>query len=405
MTPTAYRVPSMAEIADIKGTNGFRVVSTFSGCGGSCLGFEMSGYEIVWANEFIDEAAKTYELNHPGVTVDRRDIRQVTAADILAAAGVAAGDIDVLEGSPPCASFSTAGKRHKGWGQVNDYSDDKQQRSDDLFFEYARLLDGLQPRTFVAENVSGLVKGSGKGYFIEILAALKRCGYRVEARLLNAQWLGVPQARQRLIFVGVRNDLTDAAGKPVQPVFPKPLPYTISLRDALSDLVDVAGSVDYPGKIRSPHAPAHTITAVGGRTYPNGIAPCYVVTNDRSEAVADDDERAMDLSFYAVGKEWRRLRQGESSDKYFNLIRPLFDRPCPTVTATAGIQGAAGVTHPLYCRKFSIPELRRICSFPDDFALTGKFSQRWERLGRSVPPLMMRAVAEVVRDEILGVAV
>jgi len=94
-------------------------------------------------------------------------------------------------------------------------------------FEYTRLLNGLQPRAFVAENVSGLIKGTAKGYFLEILRALRACGYRVEAKLLDAQWLGVPQSRQRLIFVGTRLDL-DA-----RPAFPTPLAYRYSVRDAL----------------------------------------------------------------------------------------------------------------------------------------------------------------------------
>jgi len=100
-----------------------------------------------------------------------------------------------------------------------------------LFFEFIRLLDGLKPRVFVAENVSGLVKGVAKGVFLEILAKLKACGYRVGVKVLDAQWLGVPQARQRTIFIGVREDL----GKP--PVFPKPLPYRYTMREALQWIV------------------------------------------------------------------------------------------------------------------------------------------------------------------------
>src|SRR5262249_35052188 len=135
-------------------------------------------------------------------------------------------ELDLLDGSPPCASFSTAGKREKGWGQVKPYSDTRQ-RTDDLFFEYARLLRGLRPRVFVAENVSGLVRGTAKGYFLQILRELKACGSGVQARLLDAQWLGVPQVRRRVIFQGAREDL----GR--EPAFPKPLPYRYAVADAL----------------------------------------------------------------------------------------------------------------------------------------------------------------------------
>ena len=225
-TKPPYRVPSMEEIRALP-WNGYSAISTFSGGGGSSTGYRMAGFRVLWASEFIDAARDTYRANKSDYTiVDGRDIREVSAADILAAIGMQPGELDLFDGSPPCASFSTAGKREKGWGKVKKYSD-KAQRTDDLFFEYIRLLRGLQPKTFVAENVSGLVKGTAKGYFIEIMRELKASGYRVSCKVLDAQWLGVPQARQRTIFVGVREDLG------IDPAHPKPLPYRYSVRDAL----------------------------------------------------------------------------------------------------------------------------------------------------------------------------
>ena len=105
----------------------------------------------------------------------------------------------------------------------------------------------------------------------------------------------------------------------------------------------------------------------------------------------------------AIGREWDRLKVGGQSEKYFNLVRAPLEEPCPTVTAAGGQNpGIASVTHPLVRRKFSIAELRRLCSFPDDFQLTGTYAQQYERLGRSVPPLMMRAVASTIATEILA---
>ena len=170
------------------------------------------------------------------------------------------GELDLFDGSPPCASFSTAGKREAGWGKVKKYSD-KSQRTDDLFFEYTRLLQGLQPKVFVAENVSGLVKGTAKGYFLEILRALKACGYRVSCRVIDAQWLGVPQSRQRTIFIGVREDLG------LDPVHPKPLPYRYSVREALpwidSAMRDDRGAFGNGGPITDKPAPTVLADSVG----------------------------------------------------------------------------------------------------------------------------------------------
>lgn len=347
-----YSVPLLSEVRKGIGSNGFTAISTFSGCGGSCLGLEMAGYKILAASEFVEEARLTYNANHLGVPVSPLDIRELRGQDLLKLANVT--EIDLLEGSPPCASFSVAGKRERGWGNVSEYSDTAQ-RSDDLFFEFARIIKDIQPKVFIAENVKGLVIGKAKGYFKEIIRRLRSAGYDVEAKVLDASYLGVPQARQRVIFVGVRKDL----GLP--PVFPTPFSYRYSIREAISDLLKA------------------------------------------DEGSLIDKETGERISFeeYKIGKEWLKTPMGGHS-KYLNiLIRPDLDAPCPTITATGGQVGAASVTHPLLPRKFNLEELRRLCSFPDDFVLTGTYKQRYERLGRSVPPLMMKAVGDTVRDEIL----
>lgn len=345
MSKSPYHVPMMAEINAIP-WNGFNVVSTFSGGGGSSTGYRMAGFKVLFASEFIDSARDSYKANAaPYTVVDGRDIRQVKPEEILAATGLKVGELDLFDGSPPCSAFSTAGSREAGWGKVKKYSD-KAQRVDDLFFEFTRLLRSLKPKTFVAENVSGLVKGTAKGYFLEILRGLKSCGYDVSCKVIDAQWLGVPQARQRTIFVGVRSDI----GLP--PVHPKPLSYRYTLRDAF---------VNLPAEI----------------------------------------EPETDITKYCTGKEWDRLSPGTQSKKYFNLVRSHFDKPSSTICASHGSRGIASVTHPSERRKFSIAELKRICGFPDDFILSGTYEQKYERLGRAVPPVMMMHIAAAVRDGVL----
>ena len=372
MTKPTYVVPSMADVRSIP-WNGLRVASTFCGGGGSSLGYRMAGYKIIWASEFVESARETYRVNaHKDTIIDSRDIRSVSAKDILSVTGLSVGDLDIFDGSPPCASFSTAGKRERGWGKQKQYSDTVQ-RTDDLFFEFSRLVRELQPKVFVAENVSGLIEGTAKGYFIEILRELGLCGYRVKCKLLDAQWLGVPQSRQRTIFIGVRNDLNR------EPIYPKPMAYRYSIRDAAPWIY--RPSID---------APSDTITAcgTGGDVRYNWKVFAPVV------------EPEADISRYCTGREWEKLRIGEQSDRYFSLVRADPDKPSPTICASHGSSGIASVTHPFERRKFSIAELRRICSFPDDFVLTGTYAQQWERLGRAVPPLMMKAIAETIRDRI-----
>ncbi len=390
-----YKVPSMLEVADVRGTNGYKVASTFSGCGGSCLGFEMAGYDVRFASEFIPSAQDTYRANHPGVHLDTRDIREVEPEQILEIAGVAKGELDVFEGSPPCASFSMAGSRDDGWGKIKTYSGRKQ-RTDDLFWEYARLVDGIKPKVFVAENVSGLVRGVAKGYFRDILEMFKGLGYHVEARLVDAQWLGVPQARQRIIFMGVRDDLG------VYPVFPKPWPYRYSIRDACPWIVRAGTappldewrasgrSIDATMKDAST-IPSSTITT----TTNEGTGWC-----EAEDGPGDLTDSVESLRGTCVGEEWQNVPVGGASDKYYQIKKSDPENPSFTITAAGGTK-CAGPVHPFERRKFTIHELKRLCAFPDDFNLLGSYAQQWERLGRSVPPLMMRAIASTIRDEVL----
>lgn len=356
-----YRIPSMAEIRALS-WNGFTVASTFSGGGGSCLGYRMAGFRVAYANEFIEEAQKTYRANHEAF-LDTRDIRRVTPESVLEILKMERGQLDIFDGSPPCCAFSTAGRREKGWNTQRDYSDGAKQRIDDLFFEYARLVRGIQPKTFVAENVSGLVKGTAKGYFKLILQELKDCGYEVKAALLDASRLGVPQKRQRLIFVGVRKDLAERFG--VHPCFPNPLPYVYTLGDALKDI--------------NQDEEERGVRLAEGRKYKWGTILRKIPKNPRKSIQGNE----------VMGTSW------------FNLKRESVYKPCSTICQMNGSPSTCGNCHPLEDRKFTIPELRRITSIPADFVLTGSYAQQWERLGRMVPPLMMKAVAETVRDQIL----
>lgn len=347
------KVPLLKDILKIK-KNGFNVVSTFTGAGGSSLGYRMAGFNVLWINEFMEKARETYKLNSTKSTIiDKTDIRDVKSEDILNVLNIDAGEIDVLDGSPPCASFSTQGKRDKDWGKVKSYSKTKQ-RTDDLFFEYIRLVKGLKPKVFVAENVSGLIKGRAKGYFLEILKEFKKYNYTVEARLLKAHWLNVPQMRERLFFIGVRNDLQK------KPEFPLPKSTPTRIKDVLCNLKNKKDENN-----------------------------CYWIK---------EDTRMQKLWFHTkAGTNFQKagglLYNKEGS--YFGQVKVSPDKPCNTI-----------VTTPMYhweeCRFLTIPEIKLFSTFPEDFELTGSFMDRWERVGRAVPPFMMKEIASVIRDKILN---
>lgn len=396
-----YRIPPMAEILATP-KHGLRMVSTFSGCGGSCLGFHWAGWDVLSASEFIPAAIETYGANFPTTPVVVGDVRDLEPELLMAKLGLERGELDVLEGSPPCASFSTAGGREKGWGNVKAYSDTKQ-RTDDLFDEYVRLIAGFMPRAFVAENVVGFLFGAADHFRKWIEGEMRDLGYAVTAKVIDASHHGVPQKRKRVILIGVRRD----QGLNPLDLYPSRLPYVYTIRDALPWLdrgehfpaivADRRTSTVKPEDyfVQPLDEPSPTVTACGVS------ADDYTDWSIYGGQAPPTQEELLEASIeeYAIGREWHNLQpNGESSERYFNLIRTDPDQPVPTITATAGVVGAAGVTHPSEPRKFTIPELRRLCGFPDDFVLTGTFPKQWERLGRAVPPPMMRAVAASVAE-------
>lgn len=382
-----YHVPSMDEIRAVD-KPGLVAASTFSGCGGSSLGYRMAGFEVRYANEFIEAARDTYAANmEPYTFLDGRDIRDVKGADILDHCG---GEVDLLDGSPPCSDFSTSGKREKGWGKVKEYSDGSQ-RVDDLFFEFARIVREVKPKTFVAENVSGLVKGTAKGYFKWILRALRQSGYRVEAKLLNAAWLGVPQARQRLIFVGVRED------QPFDPIHPMPLPYQYTVRDVIGADAPLLVIHDPRGLY-----PVRNMTDVPAMTVTTRTAAHVQVWGGDNVEVDPETGESIVFRSYSLYETWKRLKIGTGAqESRFNLKRIDPDRPCLTILQTGGHPAEASVAHWDQPRKFTLAELRRLSAFPDDFILTGTYEQRYERIGRAVPPVMMYHVAKGIRDKLV----
>jgi len=177
-------------------------VSLFAGCGGSSLGYKQAGFDIRLAVEWDKGATTVYRRNFPRTNIFEGDIADLTAEEALRVTALESGDLDVLDGSPPCQGFSTAGKRK--------FSDTRNR----LFEEYVRMIEVFKPKMLVMENVSGLRKGKMKLIFAEITRALKKAGYKISCRELNAWWYGVPQDRRRLIWVGVREDLEAVPGHP-----------------------------------------------------------------------------------------------------------------------------------------------------------------------------------------------
>jgi len=166
------------------------------------LGYKQAGYDVRLAVEWDKGAADVYRRNFPETNIFEGDIADLTAKEALRVTAPEPGELDVLDGSPPCQGFSMAGLRR--------FSDTRNR----LFEEYVRMVEVFKPKMLIMENVSGLRKGKMKLVFAEMTKALKDAGYKVSCRELNAWWYGVPQDRRRLIWVGVREDLAAMPGHP-----------------------------------------------------------------------------------------------------------------------------------------------------------------------------------------------
>lgn len=289
----------------------------------------MAGFRELLAVEWDDNAVQTFRLNFPDVPVYHGDIVKLSVEECLRLTGLEPGQLDVLDGSPPCQGFSTAGKR---------VLDDPR---NSLFQEYVRLLRGLRPRAFVMENVSGMVKGKMKLVFAETLRELKASGYKVSARLLNAMYFNVPQSRQRLIFIGVREDLNEAPSHPLASRRP------FTAQEAWQGVTD-----DGTGE------------RVGAHT-----------------------------------KIWQAMRSvlpGQSQPGHYSHQRLKAYAPSPTIQKANGL-AHYHLWHPSEQRVITLVECKRLASFPDTWQFMGTVAEAWERIGNSVPPLFMRAIAQHVR--------
>ena len=378
MTYTPYTLQDVYEAASQKK---FNVISTFAGGGGSSTGYRLAGGDILAINEFVEEARNTYRDNYPTTPIVPDDIKELTGQDFLDLTGLKKGELDILDGSPPCSAFSVAGKlshssegKHSdGWGQTKTYSDGKVvENIEDLFFEFLRVANEIQPKVIIAENVKGLTVGEAKEYYNRILNEFENIGYEVVSEVMDARYYGVSQTRTRVIFIAVRQDVADSVGLnmlTMNHLFPDPSREVIPLKDALVNL-------EYDSDEVKELTEKFERTAYWKQT--GSKMPTY------------PDKVLTGMDYHPKGH-------------HFNLKRVSLEVPAPTLTAMGNGNTTAGAFHWAEPRKLTLGELKRIMSLPDDFKLTGKWNQKAERIGRMVPPLMMKSVAESVYENVLKV--
>lgn len=184
--------------------HGKKVFSTFACGGGSTMGYKLAGYDVIGANDIDPQMAKVYKQNHNPkyyILGSISDLKTIELPEELF-------NLDILDGSPPCSTFSMAGRREKVWKKKKRFREGQsEQKLSDLFFEFIDVANRLKPKVIVAENVKGLLLGNAKLYLKEIVERLDKIGYETQVFLLNSAYMGVPQKRQRVFIISRRKDL------------------------------------------------------------------------------------------------------------------------------------------------------------------------------------------------------
>jgi DNA (cytosine-5)-methyltransferase 1 len=326
--------------------NGLTVMSTFACGGGSSMGYKRAGCTIVAANDIDPEMAWHYKRNlHPPLHL-LCPIGDLLTRDLPSELF----NLDILDGSPPCSTFSMAGSREEAWGKKKHFREGQaSQVLSDLFFDYLALVERLKPRVAIAENVKGMILGNAKGYTKLVMQRFREIGYTPQLFLLNAADCGVPQRRERVFFCALRDDIK------AKPLIVKPQHRWISAGEACEDLQELT-----------------------------------------AEEKKDTAPTPCDLKWWHLTRPGERYEQATIRaglrPKLFNHNKQAKNAPSKSLTSVDMMM------HWEHCRGFTFREWKRLGSFPDDYhAKTDKIGKYM--IGMSVPPRMTEAVAKAVIEQ------
>ena len=340
--------------------NKFNVVDLFCGAGGLSYGFEKAGFNVLLGIDNDKKALETFELNHNGAKSICGDITEITYQDHIAPL-LNGEKVDVIIGGPPCQGFSLSGPRN--------FNDPRNK----LYLSYIRLVEEIQPKAFVIENVPGLVglfNGEVKDNIIKTFAKM---GYEVKYKILCAADYGVPQNRKRVVFVGVKGNNTYE--------YPEIQVEHVSCEMALSDLpplVDVLG--DEVQKYET--APTNAYQKLMREHS----------TDVRNHIAATHSEKVQHIiSLVPDGGNYKDLPEEFKASRNFHVAWTRFNsqKPAPTIDT-----GHRHHFHYKYNRVPTVRECARIQSFPDDFIFLGNKTQQFRQVGNAVPPIMAQKIAD-----------
>jgi len=362
----------------------FKVLDLFAGVGGLSYGFAHDeDFEILAANELLSDMAQAYSLNHPTVKMYNCDIKDFGIKNLDLDLGIKEGDIDLIVGGPPCQAFSTVGKRLIG--------DPRGQ----LFQEYYRVLEELKPKTFLFENVKGLLSMQKGELLKTILSLFESLGYRVKYEVLNSADYGVPQIRERVIIIGTKLKQDFEYPKPTHSstndnnIFNQDLKPYLSLSEAISDLPFIKSneeSFEYSSSHKNKFQ--ELMRARAPKKLMDHNAP---KNNDKLVKLMEhlpDGGTPLDIP------EELRPKSGFKN----TYCRLWWERPAPTITRNLSTPSSSRCIHPKTPRPLTTREGARIQCFPDNYIFYGSRSSRNLQIGNAVPTFLSIALKDSIKQ-------
>jgi len=371
----------------------FTYISFFAGGGGSSCGYKLAGGDCKFVNEFQQVAVDTYLENWPGTPHICGDIKNVTGKQIMEMTGIKKYELDIMDGSPPCPPFSMSGTKQKGWGKEKTAYGMKQKNIEDLTWEMIRIAGELMPKVIICENVKGLTMDYAKSHLDRMVTDFEALGYATNFKVLNGIHYGVPQKRQRVFIVSVRNDVLDDINLPwfgMSSIFPSAVDEEPTVEDAIGDLrLDNENSVE-----------AHELRKIMKKSAKYKWLKRLPKNPDKVVSVGDDVVGPFYDKLIAHRTKWGK-EVPDRKTSFFQSRRVPWHQASHTLSEQ-GLQTSLAVNlHADEDRGYTTKEAKRIMTLPENYKLTGTLNERLARIGLMVAPMCMKHVAESVYKSIL----
>ena len=385
-----YTLDDLKESSDKKL---FTYISFFAGGGGSSAGYKLAGGDCLFVNEFQQVAVDTYLANWPNTPHICGDIKNITGKQIMEMTGLKVGELDILDGSPPCPPFSMSGTKKEGWNKEKTAYGMMQQNIEDLTWEMIRIAGEMKPKVIICENVKGLTMDFARDHLNRMVADFEALGYATTYKVLNGIHFGVPQKRQRVFIVSVRDDVLDDIGMNwmlLSSLYPEPADEEPTLEQAIGDLrLDNENSVEavelceamkksakYKWLKRLPKNP-DKVVSVGD----NVVGPWW--------------EKVI-----AHRKKWGKSIP-EAKHSFYQSRRVPWHQASHTLSEQGLMTSLAVHLHVEEDRVYTTKEAKRIMTLPEDYVLTGTLNEKLARIGLMVAPMMMKFLSESIYEGVL----